>query len=106
MSGGSPASLAATHSMHIVFIALLAVGIGYAYLYKMSGSDNSNNDIYVDIGGKKVPWNSVNKPHSVVLDVDKHKPVPNPDTFPEVEPAAKEREQQLAQERAEANKNS
>lgn len=91
--------------MHFIFVAFVLVGIAYGYLLfsmpdniaKQVENDNEG-EIYVDIGGKKVPWNSVNKPHAVVLGSDQ-KPVPDPATFPDIEPAAKEREARLEAER-------
>lgn len=64
------------------------------------GKDPSK--ILVDLDGKKVPLSSINKPHHVVdplLHPAGNKPVPNPETFPDVEPEAKEREAKLAEER-------
>lgn len=96
--------------MHLIFFAFIAVAIAYGYLllntHKMADETNKHPDqdeLIVDIGGKKVPWSSVNKPHTRILEADKHKPVPNPDTFPDIEPDAKKREEQLAAERRKNN---
>ena len=93
--------------MHLIFFAFIAVGIAYGYfLLKMTDEtpkDLKNlgeDELYVEIGGKKVPWNSVIKPHTRILEADKHKPIPNPDTFPDIEPEAKKREEELAAERS------
>lgn len=55
-------------------------------------------DVMVDLNGKQVPLLQISKPHHRVLDHN-HKPVPDPKTFPDVEPEAKEREAKLAAER-------
>lgn len=48
-----------------------------------------------------MPLSKINKPHHRVLDHNQ-KPVPDPKTFPDVEPEAKEREAKLAEERQKA----
>lgn len=88
-----------------------------------------SEEIKVNIGGKQVPLSLIRKPHNVVIggrhkpvpdaagfpDLEpqakeqdqqkafidsRHKPVPDAETFPDLEPAAKEREAKLAEERA------
>lgn len=56
-------------------------------------------DVTVEIGGKQIPFNKINKPHTVVLNPDRHKPKVDPSTFPDLEPSAKEREAKLEAER-------
>lgn len=55
---------------------------------------------HVQIGGKQVPWNKINKPHTRIIDPQNHKPIPSKEQFPDLEPAAKEREAKIAEERA------
>lgn len=57
-----------------------------------------NKDVMVDLNGKQVPLLKISKPHHRVLDHNQ-KPIPDPKTFPDVEPEAKEREAKLAAER-------
>lgn len=80
-------------------VLLLTVLLATSYFFfKMVQTDNKD-DILINVGGKQVPLSLVNKPHhAVVGGVDK--PVPNIESFPDVEPAAKEREAKLAEERA------
>ncbi|KAK6201078.1 Asr3 protein [Scheffersomyces amazonensis] len=52
--------------------------------------------LLVDMHGKRVPFSKISKPHHVVLDPARFKPQVNAETFPDIEPAAKEREAQLA----------
>lgn len=54
---------------------------------------NLNPDnLIVNIGGKQVPFNKINKPHAVVLNPDQHKPIPNAQDFPDLTEEAKKRE--------------
>lgn len=59
-------------------------------------------DILINVGGKQVPLSKVNKPHNAVVG-GLDKAVPHAESFPDVEPAAKEREAKLAEERAKKN---
>lgn len=74
-------------------------------------SDNQNKDnshqfdpdnVHVQIGNTKVPFNKINKPHTVVLNPERNKQV-DPNTFPDLEPSAKEREAKLEAERQKKN---
>lgn len=64
--------------------------------------DDSHNfdpeNLMVNIGGRLVPWNKVNKPHHAVLNPEQHKPQLNAEDFPDIEPEAKEREAKRAEE--------
>lgn len=63
-------------------------------------AENLNPDnLMVNMGGRQVPFNSINKPHHVVIDPVNHKPKVDPKSFPEVEPEAKAREDKLEAER-------
>lgn len=62
------------------------------------------DNMMVNIGGKTVPFSKINKPHTVIINPEHHKPKVDASSFPDVEPAAKEREEKLAAERA-AKKN-
>lgn len=76
-------------------ILFLSFAIFFTLVYM---AEQNPNDILVNIGGKQVPLSRVNKPHHRILDHNK-KPVPDPNTFLEVEPEAREREAKLAEER-------
>lgn len=52
------------------------------------------DEIYVKIGNSRVPFNRINKPHTVVLGPKHQKPVPQGD-FPDLTPEAKAREAEL-----------
>ncbi|KAG2733722.1 hypothetical protein G9P44_003247 [Scheffersomyces stipitis] len=58
------------------------------------------DNLMVNIGGKQVPFNKINKPHHVVLDPSLHKPKVDVASFPDLEPEAKQREAELAAARA------
>ncbi|PSK39321.1 hypothetical protein C7M61_001930 [Candidozyma pseudohaemuli] len=60
-----------------------------------------HEELIVDLNGKQVPLLKISKPHHRILDHNQ-KPVPDPKTFPDVEPEAKEREAKLAEERKQA----
>lgn len=60
------------------------------------------DNLIVNLGGKQVPFNQINKPHTVVLD-ERHKPKVDPNTFPDIEPEAKAREAKLEENRAQAS---
>lgn len=55
---------------------------------------------YVNIGGRSVPWDKVNKPHHAVVNPKDHIPQVDASSFPDIEPEAKEREARLEAERA------
>lgn len=59
-------------------------------------AENLNPDnLFVNIGGKLVPFSLINKPHNVVVQPkDHHAPI-NTKDFPDIEPEAKEREAKL-----------
>lgn len=62
---------------------------------------NFNPDnLMVNMGGKQVPFSSINKPHHVVIDPKYHKPQVDANSFPDVEPEAKARDQKLEEERS------
>ncbi|KAF5211231.1 hypothetical protein EJF18_30591 [Clavispora lusitaniae] len=82
-------------SMKDCYKLLLFVCALYIFLCVMSDSNN----VTVNIGGKSVPLNKINKPHNVVVG-GLDKPIPKAEDFPEVEPEAREREARLAEERA------
>lgn len=65
--------------------------------------DAKPEEVYVQLGDKKVPFSKINKPHTVVLNPGQHKPQVDPSTFPDIEPAAKEREAELEAEREKKN---
>lgn len=50
------------------------------------------DELYVEIGGKRVPFNKVNKPHSVVLNPNRHKQQIDPQSFPGLTEEGKARE--------------
>lgn len=54
------------------------------------------NNMMVNMGGKLVPFSKINKPHHVVIQPKDHQPQFNAESFPDVEPEAKEREAKLA----------
>ncbi|EGW33215.1 uncharacterized protein SPAPADRAFT_60554 [Spathaspora passalidarum NRRL Y-27907] len=103
--------------MYPFFFKLLVL-IGLYFLYKYSFStesattdmsnkdakqdDKSNYDpenLIINMGGKQVPFSEINKPHNVVLEPKQHKPVVSADAFPDIEPEAKQREEELAAKR-------
>ncbi|RLV95783.1 Protein CASP [Spathaspora sp. JA1] len=53
-------------------------------------------NLIVNMGGRQVPFSKINKPHNVVLEPKYHKPNVNPESFPDIEPEAKQREEELA----------
>lgn len=65
-------------------------------------AEQNPENIQVNIGGKQVPLSKINKPHHRILDHNQ-KPIPDPKTFPDVEPEAKEREAKLAESRKKAH---
>lgn len=69
------------------------------FIYHEYRNIMSKEPVYVDLGGgHKVPINSINKPHAVVIDPKIHKPVS--ENFPDVESDAKAHDDRRA---AEAN---
>lgn len=98
----------------ILFSAILLVIISTYYSY-LAYQNNEMSDpktqeqrdkelfdpdnLIINMGGKQVPFNTINKPHAVVID-PKNRPQHDPKNFPDLEPAAKEREAKLAAERA------
>lgn len=70
----------------------LFIAAYYLFLHAMANED-STKDILVNIGEKKVPLSSINKPHNVVIG-GANKPVPNLNDFPPLEPQAQEAEQE------------
>ncbi|ODV77265.1 uncharacterized protein CANTADRAFT_55952 [Suhomyces tanzawaensis NRRL Y-17324] len=61
-------------------------------------------NLIVNLGGKQVPFSAINKPHHAVIQPQQNKPQVDAASFPDVEPAAKEREAQL-EAQAEKKKN-
>ncbi|KAK6461762.1 hypothetical protein DFJ63DRAFT_314392 [Scheffersomyces coipomensis] len=53
-------------------------------------------NLIVNMNGRQVPFSQINKPHNVVLNPGQHKPKIDVASFPDLEPAAKEREAELA----------
>lgn len=67
--------------------------------------DKKNFDpenLIINMGGKQVPFSKINKPHHVVIDPREHKPQVDAASFPDLEPAAKARELELAAKREHA----
>mmetsp|Transcript_292 Transcript_292/g.270 ORF Transcript_292/g.270 Transcript_292/m.270 type:complete len:110 (+) Transcript_292:46-375(+) len=58
------------------------------------------DNLMINMGGRQVPFSSINKPHHVVIDPKQHKPQVDPNSFPDIEPEAKAREQKLEEERS------
>ncbi|EMG51005.1 hypothetical protein G210_4968, partial [Candida maltosa Xu316] len=54
-------------------------------------SKKTADEIFVDLGGKKVPWSRINKPHAVVHPTDHH-PQVDANSFPDIEPEQKQKE--------------
>lgn len=54
---------------------------------------NSKNpdEIFVEMGDKRVPWSKINKPHAVIHPED-HQPKVDANSFPDVEPEFKQQE--------------
>lgn len=52
-------------------------------------------ELMVNMGGKQVPFSKINKPHHVILDPQHHQPKVEAESFPDVEPQAKLREEEL-----------
>ncbi|OBA20009.1 hypothetical protein METBIDRAFT_45032 [Metschnikowia bicuspidata var. bicuspidata NRRL YB-4993] len=50
-----------------------------------------NQEILLDMGGKKVPFSKINKPHNVVVG-GANKPIPNLENFPSLEPWAQDQQ--------------
>ncbi|KAK6457685.1 uncharacterized protein RJT20DRAFT_2235 [Scheffersomyces xylosifermentans] len=83
------------------FIPLMSDETSKKSLQEQVDEANFNPDnLVVNIGGKQVPFNKINKPHHVVLDPHHHKPQVNAESFPDLEPEAKEREAHLEAARA------
>lgn len=109
--------------MNRYLLRLLLLSIVYLlYRYKYptkatdTMSDNDNNkrqedigdsrpeDLLVDFGGKQVPFSKINKPHNVILDPNFHQPKVNAESFPDIEPEAKKREEDAETRRKAAHK--
>lgn len=56
-----------------------------------SDSDKKQEEIFVQVGNKRVPWSSVNKPHAVIHPED-HQPKVDANVFPDIEPEVKQKE--------------
>ncbi|RCK67096.1 hypothetical protein Cantr_03287 [Candida viswanathii] len=54
-------------------------------------SSKNPDEIFVQLGNKRVPWSSINKPHAVVHPED-HQPKVDANAFPDVEPEVKQKE--------------
>lgn len=58
------------------------------------------DDLYVQIGKSKVPFSKISKPHSVVLNPNRHKEQVDPKTFPGLTEEAKAREAEREKEKS------
>lgn len=54
------------------------------------------DNLVINAGGKSVPFSQINKPHHAVIQPRDHQANINVNEFPDIEPAAKEREAKIA----------
>lgn len=100
--------------MNPLLFSFILLTLIYAY-YSYTGpkmSDNKNlaqeeldkhnfdpDNLMVNIGGKQVPFSSINKPHHVVVDPKDHQAPVDAKDFPDLEPEAKAREAERAEKK-------